>query len=206
MWNVIDVHAGMAVFFSQLGAKVQMSKISQVCTRAKCVQSAYRCYNLQPEFICKTIWKFVQKCDKRAGFATGVCLQLCVQKCGCAKYCTFTHVRNVCNAHAGVATGVFYYCFVTNCQNTGEPICLCLFTYIQNYQDCSERNCFINQLQFDFKLWFKLIWLNSSFISAWLMQGRNPKKIDCNHNEHLFKMILDLEFNNVMEFVSKSTI
>ena len=29
-------------------------------------------------------------CDVCAGFATGVCLQLCVQKCGCAKFCTFT--------------------------------------------------------------------------------------------------------------------
>ena len=123
-------------------------------------------------------------CDLHAVFVTGVCLQLCLQKCGCAKFCTFTHVRNVCNAHAGVATGVFYYCFVTNCQNTGEPICLCLFTYIQNYQDCSERNCFINQnqLQFDFKIQTLIQTHLIEFffyfgVWAWLIQGRNPEKL-----------------------------
>lgn len=47
-------------------------------------------------------------CDVRADFATGVCLQLCVQKCGCAKFCIFTHVWNVhmqivCDVHAGFA-------------------------------------------------------------------------------------------------------
>ena len=95
-------------------------------------------------------------CHVSAGFATGLCLQLCMQKCSCAKFCKFTRVRNVC---------LLYHCFVTNGQNTGEPICL--FTYIQNCQDCSERHCFINQnqnqLQFDFKLEFQIIWLNSSF-------------------------------------------
>ena len=199
MWNVFDVHAGMAVFFLQLCAKmcakVQMSKILHVHLSAKFVWCACRCCNwslfaksyenvcksvvLQLEFFCNYACKskISHMCKMYTCKMCVMCmqvLQLCVQKCGCAKFCTFTHVRNVC---------LFYHCFVTNCQNTGEPICL--FTYIQNCQDCSERNCFINQnqLQFDFKLWFKLIWLNFSFISellAWLIQGRNPKNIDCN--------------------------
>ena len=40
---------------------------------------------------------------------------------------------------------LFYHCFFTNWQNTGEPICLCLFIYIQNCQDCSEKS-----VNFDF--------------------------------------------------------
>ena len=50
-------------------------------------------------------------CDLHAGFVTGVCLQLCAQKCGCPKFCTFIHVQNVHmqnvqDVRAGFATGV----------------------------------------------------------------------------------------------------
>ena len=85
---------------------------------------------LQLEFVCKKLWKCVQKweyasahmhnvCDMRAGFATGVffaimCAKVKFHTCAkcvrctcrfrnwslfaimCAKFCTFTHVRNAC--------------------------------------------------------------------------------------------------------------
>ena len=47
-------------------------------------------------------------CDVHAGFVTGVCLQLCVPKCGCVKFSAFTHeqdvhMQNVCDVYAGFA-------------------------------------------------------------------------------------------------------
>ena len=56
-----------------------MCKISHVFTCVKCVQ-----------FVCR------------------LALGVCVQKCGCMKFCTITFEQNVFNVHAGVATGVCF--------------------------------------------------------------------------------------------------
>ena len=92
--------------------------------RAKCVQCACKCCNqsLFPksyENVCKSV-NMQNFAHPHACKMCAVCLQICnwnlfAIKCGYAKFCTFTHVRNVC---------LFYHCFVDNCQNTGEPICL----------------------------------------------------------------------------------
>ena len=140
-------------------AKVWICKILLIRTHAKCVRCACRfatgiCLQLSVDM---RNFAHSHTCEMCTFKMCSMCmhvLQLCVPKCGCAKFYTFTHVRYAC---------LFYHCSVYNCQNTGEQICL--FTYIQNCQDCSKKNCFINQnqLQFDFKLEFLIIWLNSSF-------------------------------------------
>ena len=69
------------------------------------------------------------------------CVQVLQLEFVCNYVSKSVDVRNIAHSHtcemcampmryAGAATGVFYYCFVTKCQNTGEPICLCLFTTV----------------------------------------------------------------------------
>ena len=104
---MIDVHAGMAVFFSQLcgkmgGKSLQMCRCPKFCKSAH-VQNAYRCYNQslfakQYESVCKSV-----NGQNFAHLYTCKICETCVQVLQLEFFCNYVSksvdVRNIAHSH-----------------------------------------------------------------------------------------------------------